>query len=168
MITKNEINTEISERISILIDFLSISPNKFAKILGYERGQTIYDIKNGVSAPSFDFFKRLFSSEYSVLINPIWLFTGKGSIGDNANHNEKSIPDYIEVIKKQELPPGKKLSYTALESIIKEKEKALQNAESEIESRKEINKLKDEKITNLELKLSELENVRDGQKRKTA
>lgn len=73
-------NTEISERISQLIDYLEVSPNFFSKKLGYERSQTIYDIKNAKSAPSFDFFYRLFSSEYSEIINPKWLFTGTGNI----------------------------------------------------------------------------------------
>ncbi|MFA5816630.1 MAG: hypothetical protein WC865_13530 [Bacteroidales bacterium] len=73
-------NTEISERILQIIDFLSINPNKLSKKLGYDRTQTIYDIINCKSAPSFDFFNRLYNSEYSELINPIWLLTGKGNI----------------------------------------------------------------------------------------
>lgn len=73
-------NTEISERISKLLDFLGVNANEFAKKLGYDRSQTVYDVLNGKSAPSFDFFNRLLISEYSVKINVRWLLTGKGDI----------------------------------------------------------------------------------------
>lgn len=82
-----EKSTEISERIEQLIDFYGLSKNDFAKKLGYERTQSIYDItkkpnKNGKkpTKPSFDFFNRFFNSEYSESINPVWLFTGKGTM----------------------------------------------------------------------------------------
>ncbi len=77
---KNEKNSEISERISKVIDFQGGNKNKFAKILGYERSQSIYDIVNGKSAPSFDFFNRFFNSEISDKYNADWLFTGKGEM----------------------------------------------------------------------------------------
>jgi transcriptional regulator with XRE-family HTH domain len=73
-------NTNISERISELIGFLSITPNSFAMKLGYPRSQTIYDIINGKSSPSYDFFHRLASSEYSALININYILSGKGEI----------------------------------------------------------------------------------------
>jgi hypothetical protein len=62
---KNRKNTEISARILFMLDFLAITPNLFAKQLGYERSQTLYDIINGKSAPSYEFFKRFELSEYS-------------------------------------------------------------------------------------------------------
>ncbi|MDL2315064.1 hypothetical protein LJC16_02265 [Bacteroidales bacterium OttesenSCG-928-C19] len=71
-------NTEISERILKVLDILNVTANDFGKKLGYTRTQTIYDITSGKSAPSFDFFFRLYNSEYSETINPIWLITGKG------------------------------------------------------------------------------------------
>jgi len=80
---KSKKNTEISERIYQVIEFLAITPNKFSKSLGYVRTQTIYDILNGKSAPSYDFFKRLFNSEYSEIIDPIWILTGNGSLKKN-------------------------------------------------------------------------------------
>lgn len=80
MQNKNKKNTEISERIKLVIDFLCVTPNEFAKKLNYERSQTIYDILNCKSAPSFDFFNRLFNSEYSEIISSDWLITGKGEM----------------------------------------------------------------------------------------
>ena len=90
---KSKKNTEISERISQVIKYLSVTPNKFAIVLGYKRTQSIYDILDGKSAPSFDFFKKLFNSEYSALINPFWIFTGRGelSVGVNNMRNEYAI-----------------------------------------------------------------------------
>lgn len=84
-------NTEISERIKQLIEYLQINANKFAKVLGYERSQTIYDILSGKSAPSFDFFNRLENSEYSVKVNTKWLLTGKGELSPK-NYNIVSEP----------------------------------------------------------------------------
>lgn len=77
---KEHKNTEISERISKLIEALGIKPNAFALALGYKRSQTIYDIVNGKSAPSFDFFNKLAMSEYSEVLNIDWVLTGRGEI----------------------------------------------------------------------------------------
>ena len=77
---KEHKNTEISERISKLIDALGIKPNAFALALGYNRSQTIYDIVKGKSAPSFDFFNKLAMSEYSEILNMDWVLTGRGEI----------------------------------------------------------------------------------------
>ncbi|RXQ96062.1 hypothetical protein EO244_04260 [Ancylomarina salipaludis] len=90
-------NTNISERILALLDYLNISRNVFAKKLGYERSQSVYDIINGKSKPSFDFFNKLFNSEYSELINSVWLITGKGDMLNKEqnivieNNNETGI-----------------------------------------------------------------------------
>lgn len=73
-------STNISERITQVIDYLKVNPNSFAKKLGYERSQALYDIINGKSKPSFDFFHKLYSSEYSESINMEWLVTGKGDM----------------------------------------------------------------------------------------
>ena len=77
---KEHKNTEISERISKLIEALGIKPNAFALALGYKRSQTIYDIVNGKSAPSFDFFNKLAMSEYSEVLNIDWVLTGRGEV----------------------------------------------------------------------------------------
>jgi len=87
-------NAEISERISQVIDYYKINKNEFAKKLNYDRSQTIYDIINGKSAPSFDFFNRLLNSEFSD-INTDWLITGKGKmILENSNILNEPVAFY--------------------------------------------------------------------------
>lgn len=83
-------NTEISERISEMLEKLGSNPNNFAKSLEYKRSQTIYDIINGKSAPSYDFFKRFQYSEYSEIINLNWLLTGRGEMLINSNATDKN------------------------------------------------------------------------------
>lgn len=73
-------DTSISERIVKIIDFLKVNPNEFAKKLGYSRSQAIYDILNGKSKPSFDFFDKLLHSEYSELFNIDWIISGEGEM----------------------------------------------------------------------------------------
>lgn len=73
-------NTNISERISQMVDYLNISANEFARKLGYTRSQAIYDILSGKSKPSFDFFYKLKDSEFSEMFNLDWIVTGKGSM----------------------------------------------------------------------------------------
>ena len=73
-------NTEISDRISALIEALGINPNAFAVALGYRRSQTIYDILNGKCAPSFDFFNKLANSEFAGRIDLGWVITGRGDL----------------------------------------------------------------------------------------
>lgn len=71
---------EISERVSLIIQRLSPNPNSFATDLGYAKSQTIYDIINGKSAPSYDFFRRFMLSEYSGIVSINWLLTGHGKM----------------------------------------------------------------------------------------
>lgn len=107
---KEHKNTEISERISKLIEALGIKPNAFAFALGYNRSQTIYDIVNGKSAPSFDFFNKLAMSEYSEILNMDWVLTGRGEIlltktpkfRDNINA-PKVVPQNVPIRKLQNL-----------------------------------------------------------------
>lgn len=73
-----EKNTEISERLAEIINSAGTTPNNFAKLLGYPRSQTIYDILNGKSSPSCDFFKRYIFSEFSEIYSLEWLITGEG------------------------------------------------------------------------------------------
>jgi len=79
---KEKVNksTDISARIAGILDYVNETKNAFAIKLGYERAQTVYDIINGKSAPSYDFFRKFQLSEYSEIINTDWLLTGRGSM----------------------------------------------------------------------------------------
>lgn len=79
MQANKEKKSEISETIRNLIDSTGNNPNSFAKKLGYERSQAIYDIINGKAQPSYDFFRRLKNSEYSEF-SIDKLLSGKNSV----------------------------------------------------------------------------------------
>ncbi len=72
--------SKISDRFSKMLEFLELRPAQFAKHLGYERAQTVYDIKNGTTNPSADFFMRFINAGYSERINIEWLIAGKGDM----------------------------------------------------------------------------------------
>lgn len=72
-----EKNTEIAARIAAIISREKITTNAFAMQLGYSRAQTIYDILNGKSAPSCDFFSKFINSEYSARYRLEWIIEGK-------------------------------------------------------------------------------------------
>lgn len=88
-------NAEISERITKIIDFQSDTKNSFAQKLGYPRSQTIYDVVNGKSAPSFDFFNRFVNSEYSAIFNIEWLLTGKGNMLKIDSSEKQALQEFI-------------------------------------------------------------------------
>ena len=70
--------TKISDRVRMIIENEKVTPNKFSQNLGYERSQTIHDILNSKSNPSYDFFYRFAKSEYSEFYDLYWLITGEG------------------------------------------------------------------------------------------
>lgn len=78
--TNKEKIAEISARIDTIIECCATVPFNFAKILGYSRAQTVYDILNKKCAPSYDFFNRFTDSEYSAIINLRWLLNGEGEM----------------------------------------------------------------------------------------
>lgn len=81
-------NAEISARIAEILKYTGDTRNSFAVKLGYERAQTVYDIINMKSAPSYDFFRRFSISEYSDMIDLKWLLSGNGSMLHNSNITE--------------------------------------------------------------------------------
>lgn len=93
---KIEIITDISERIITALDYLNVTPNKFGEILGYERSQTVYDIINRKSKPSFDFFCKYINSDISEIINIEWLITGKGEMKKESGHDPGNGDEYYQ------------------------------------------------------------------------
>jgi transcriptional regulator with XRE-family HTH domain len=92
--------TKISERVKIIVDNESVTIAKFSQNLGYERSQTIHDIVNGKSNPSYDFFYKFVKSEYSATYDLYWLITGEGSMYRTPGvMNEAPPPDRDEVVR---------------------------------------------------------------------
>lgn len=137
-------NTTISERFLQIVDFLNVSTNDFAKKLGYNRSQAIYDVINGKSKPSFDFFEKLYSSEYSEKFNLKWLITGEGKMLND--HNSFGAVNDIQ-IKLSELNK-KEIELFQLQIKSLEKENLLQK--STIDLYRELNDQLKIRIENLE------------------
>ena len=90
-------NAEISVRVGKILSLLHTNANKFANSLGYNRAQTVYDILDGKSAPSYDFFRRLAISEYSAIIDLRWLLTGIGEpLTERGQLNSENRPTEIQ------------------------------------------------------------------------
>ncbi|MEG0518287.1 MAG: S24 family peptidase [Bacteroidales bacterium] len=88
----NEI-TEISDRIKNIIDYKHVTINAFARILGYNRSQVIYDILNKKSKPGFDFFNKLLTSDISENISINWLITGEGNMLVTKSEQNEGLND---------------------------------------------------------------------------
>lgn len=84
----------------MIVDNEGITIAKFSQNLGYERSQTIHDIVNAKSNPSYDFFYKFVKSEFSAIYNLYWLITGEGSMYRSpAVMNEAPPPDRDEIIQ---------------------------------------------------------------------
>lgn len=85
-------NTTISERILIMTKYLNVSVNDFAKQLGYNRSQVLYDIMHLKSKPSFSFFEKLNDSAYGDTFSMEWLINGNGEmLKSNSNINISNL-----------------------------------------------------------------------------
>lgn len=131
---KIEKNTDISERILQIIDCEKVNRNVFAQKLGYERSQTIYDILNNKSLPSYDFFLKFVNSEYSEKYNILWLLSGKGDmfIDKKQNFEQKSNEDELK---------AKDNKLNSLENRIRELQLIIDSQKETIETQKELIKL---------------------------
>mgnify|MGYP002507944296 FL=1 len=158
-----------------MICWLHTNPNKFANALGYGRTQTIYDILNGKSAPSFDFFNRFLKSGYSVFINLRWLITGEGSPIIEETYFASDLPIIKGEMtaeqaaqKLKEIKAHKAALYSQAEELVEEPtqtpsndllnhlEKQISEKDQEIwKGREEIGRLK-ARIEQLEHKLDEV------------
>ena len=113
-----------------------VTPNNFAQKLGYTRSQTIYDILNCKSAPSFDFFNRFQNSEYSEMINIDWLLTGRGSISKKTYLSENKLAENKIEYKKPTICKECELlkeQITALNKLIRSYEKQINLIEEKYE-----------------------------------
>ncbi|MDR2918875.1 MAG: S24/S26 family peptidase [Tannerella sp.] len=106
---KSEKNAEISARIKTIIENENINRNVFARKLGYERSQTIYDILNAKSAPSHDFYERFINTEYSEVYNVSWIISGKGEMLKSKKNNEYTYTDSPVIADELAVFGGKKI-----------------------------------------------------------
>lgn len=93
-----DINFNISDRISYIIDNERINVSELSRKLGYERSQNLNDYKSGKAKPTFDFFSKFISSGFSEKYNLIWLISGNGPIlnsnyisDKNSNNNDRLV-----------------------------------------------------------------------------
>lgn len=96
--------TKISDRVKMIIENEKVTINKFSQNLGYDRSQTIHDIINSKSNPSYDFFYKFAKSEYSEIYDLYWLITGEGSMhkADTAVMSGTAPPDrdkYVQLLE---------------------------------------------------------------------
>jgi hypothetical protein len=84
-------NTEISERVEQIINFLGLNAKSFSEKLGYVRAQVVYDIINKRSKPSFEFFDRLSKSEFCDIFNWEWIITGNGQMESEVTNKDSEI-----------------------------------------------------------------------------
>lgn len=156
-----EKNTEISARIAEIIERVGENPNSFAKRLGYSRAQTIYDILNGKSAPSYDFFNRFANTEFSAIINFQWLLTGKGDALKTKSSKSQQICDNSPIFTDKD-NNNPSLNQTFMADIIDKFLAAIKNKEEKIaEQAEEIGMLK-QTIKQLEREKEELVSVVNG------
>ena len=89
--------TKISDRVKFVIENEKVTINKFSQNLGYERSQTIHDILNSKSNPSYDFFFKFAKSEYSEFYNLHWLITGEGEMlkKQKVHKTQNHAPDEV-------------------------------------------------------------------------
>ncbi len=86
--------TTIAERIVLITQELQLSINEFALKLGYNRSQILYDVINGKSKPSFQFFEKLSQSEFSELFSYEWIITGHGHMLKSGMEIKNSLLEY--------------------------------------------------------------------------
>ena len=86
--------TNIAERIVLIAQELRLSVNEFALKLGYTRSQILYDVINGKSKPSFQFFDKLSKSDYAEIFSYEWIITGNGHMLKSGMEIRNSLLEY--------------------------------------------------------------------------
>lgn len=120
-----EINENVSGRVASIIKYLGITKSKFATALNYPRAQSIYNMLEGKSNPSYDFFYKLKESEYGKTFNTDWIITGEGEMlnttydasEDNLDTLEEIKTEYAALHKNFEINDPEALYRLAMQSI---------------------------------------------------
>jgi hypothetical protein len=100
--------TKISDRVKSIIENEKVTVNRFSQVLGYERSQTIHDIINSKSNPSYDFFYKFVKSEYSEKYCLYWLITGEGEmyrtasdVGEESSSFDNTQEEIIQLLREK-------------------------------------------------------------------
>lgn len=128
-----------SKRLKAVIDSYKLSVNAFAKEIGLERAEKLYQVLRGRNGISKELAK-IITTKYND-VNYSWLISG---IGDPFNR-ENDIHLKIEDI------PEYDYSITELIALLKEKDKVISN----LEELKEVYKLQYETLKNENIELKE-------------
>ncbi len=173
----------INNRIELIINSLKLNNNSFSLRIGVN-STVIHNIVKGRNAPSYDVLQKILSSFDNISAD--WLIMEKGEMinpnkrleyAKSSTDSNVSLAEPLGKIKGKEnnlsvqihpdenQPSDLCPNCSVLKHALKQTERALKHAESEIEARKETILLLTEKINNLTEKF---EVRKDGQKRKAA
>lgn len=93
----SDTNKNVSMRFNALVKALGYNISSFARALGYERSDKLYNIQKGKYCPSFEILYDI--TKNFVYVNVDWLITGKGSmfkdgkgIEDGTPHTQATLP----------------------------------------------------------------------------
>lgn len=103
-----ETNNSVSERFNTLVKALGHNISSFARALGYERSDKLYNIQKGKYYPSFEILDDI--TKNFVSVNADWLITGRGNMFLTSDQNmesreseKKSIEEHLlELIKEKD------------------------------------------------------------------
>lgn len=103
-----ETNNSVSERFNALVKALGHNISSFARALGYERSDKLYNIQKGKYYPSFEILDDI--TKNFVSVNADWLITGRGNMFLTSDQNmesreseKKSIEEHLlELIKEKD------------------------------------------------------------------
>ena len=135
----------INNRIELIINALELNNNSFSMRIGVN-STVIHNIVKGRNAPSYDVLQKILLSFDNISAD--WLLTEKGEmIGDSSvkEYSRLSSDPKINVSE----PPRPCPNCSALKHALKQTERALEHAESEIAARKETILLLTDKINDL-------------------
>jgi len=89
------------ERFKLMLTKLNMNPNEFAKKLGYDRGEKVYNLIKGKFKSSFEMLEKIANN--FVQINLQWLITGKGEMF--IQEGSFMVNEPISLYNKGESPP---------------------------------------------------------------
>ena len=80
------------ERIKKIVECMKLTPNAFAKKIGYAKGKTIYDFMNGTRPLNFKVAAKI--AETFPEISKSWILTGEGEM--LMEKSQSMTPEIIE------------------------------------------------------------------------